>query len=53
MAYRIENTAENRTVGWHDATRPWVVIADRKWNPIIGRYTTKAAAVRKIKGLAK
>lgn len=53
MAYKIENTAANRTVGWHDTARPWAVIADRKWNAIIGRYASKAAAQRKISQLKK
>jgi hypothetical protein len=53
MKLRIENTEANRTVAWHDASRPWAVIADRKWNAIIGRYASKAAAQRKVRQLLK
>lgn len=54
MNYRIEDTRlPGRTVCVNDTTRPFAVVADRSFNPVIGRYTTKAAARRKIKDLKR
>lgn len=54
VTYKIDNTETNRqAAAMHDTTRPWVVIADRSWNKIVGRYTTKAGAKAAIKRLQK